>query len=107
MAKNGFWSGFMGGVLAAAGAGLGIWVVTHLRSAFASRGGERDRQFSMSSPRPNDSVRRDILEADGAVLESIRGGAHKMDRSRIDADKREIHSPANPPGYTHRERSTK
>ncbi|MEO8725520.1 MAG: hypothetical protein ABI383_05300 [Acidobacteriaceae bacterium] len=109
MARSGFWSGFTWGALAGAGAGIGIWAATHCRAAYSSSsGGEgHDRQFSMSSPQPNESVRRDLLETDGTLLESIRGGEQKMDRGRTEADKNEVHSPTNPPGYTQRKKRSR
>ena len=103
MPRKQFWSGFGWGALTG---GIGFGVFAALRSRAASTGflGPKmdttgDRQFAMSSPRAHEHLRRDLLEADGTLLEGIRGGEQKLDRRRIDADKSGVHSPTNPPAY--------
>jgi hypothetical protein len=103
MPRKQFWSGFGWGALAG---GMGFGIFAALRNRAAAKGflGSTmdtmgDRQFAMSSPRAHEHTRRDLLEADGTLLEGIRGGEQKLDRRRIDADKSGVHSPTNPPSY--------
>jgi uncharacterized membrane protein len=65
------------------------------RGGFAGRSHEH-RQFSMTAPRQDENegaTRRDLLEADGTLLENIRGGRQRVDRRRIDADRQAMYSP--------------
>ena len=109
MPRKQFWSGFGWGA-AASGIGFGIFAAVRMRRARAGETSQnaatQDRQFAMSSPRGHEHMRRDLLEADGTLLEGIRGGEQKLDRRRIDADKSGVHSPTNPPAYArHRPQS--
>jgi uncharacterized membrane protein len=58
-----------------------------------------DRQFALSSREGHRNVRRDLLEADGALLEGIRGGTQKVDRRRADDDRNSVYSPNAPASY--------
>ncbi len=108
MTRNDFWNGFGWGLVAGAGIGIGLYTAA---SAEATSSGARraerklahshkDRQFSMSVPLEHLHGRRDLLEADGALLENIRGGEQKVDRRKIESDKGAVYSPSTPTNFS-------